>query len=153
MATEAFQRALRRLRQHRDATDQPVGARLAGGRIVLWQQWDDGRGRLNVLEISPPLRCWLNLDKTRQLARAVYGPAWVDCLELADPDSHCVHYVQELDRAHDPLAGPGSQRPPAPLVVRIPAWIRWYQARSLCAGLGDQDSGAFSTAGRHVVFE
>lgn len=112
--------------------------------IVAWPAWDDRRGRMIVLRIRGPLWWQINGDACRRLAAAFYGKDWVTAAEGFD--GGCATYAHGLERD-----GAGAGRPLRPEGLVSPGWVRWFDARVLAAGIGQQDFGKISGRGRRMV--
>lgn len=143
MSTEAYERALRRLREHHEALDSAVGTRLGPAELVLFTHYDDERGRLRVLRIRTGFR---DLFATRRLAQATLGKSWIQGREITDwsAGGFTVWYALPID-------GGAYHVPVRPLRLRDPGYIRWFNGRQLGAGLGQQDNGVVSWLGMSML--
>lgn len=131
MAIEAFERAGRRLREHHRQTGRAVGAWLGGAKLILFETYDDVADvRLRVLYVRPPrLHVW----GCQRLAAAVLGHEYGGCVQQYDGEAGEAWFVVPIDQGGQ-LRLDG-QRPG----FRLPLWVRWYQARALGQGLGQDD--------------
>ena len=122
--------------EHHVKLRSAVGTRADGLTITLHAENDDERGRLLILTLRS--ECWfVSFDQTRAIALAVYGKRWVGAHELAHEDCRGMTYVLELEGAlHFPVR-------PLQVSQSPPFGCRWFDARVLSAGIGQQDGGRF----------
>lgn len=127
---EGYQRLGRRLREHHERLGQAVGTSAEGLTLLLFEAWDDSIGRLRVLKVAG--RRAVSLDVTRKLAAAVLGKDWNRGRETWPPgEIGTVFYLLPLDRA----VCQDFFRPPQ----WTPLKIRWFDARALAQGMGDDN--------------
>lgn len=147
MATNGIERALRRLREHQDKLESPVGMRILGLAVKLWRTWSDDLGQIRCVRIELRPGWHINLFGTRNIARGLIGPDWLTAYEQADPEHNTVLYVQCIDRRPQPRQFSLVPARRNWLDIWPPRYVRWFDARKLGVGLGDQDNGAVTIDG------
>jgi len=143
MVTETYQRMGRKLREHHDKLGhKAVGVRHWNAEIKLWMQWDDARGRVQMLHVRHIGRA--NLDTARQLAATILGKCWIAAREHSWQDDRSGQwntvYAHEFD-------GGAMHLNPPPIRFDEPHFVRWFQPRALGAAIGEQDSGFVDSPG------
>lgn len=150
MAVESYQRAMRRLREHRRKRGTAAGMRTRGLELQTWIQWDDVWGRLDTLRIWMP--GGLFMDRCALYATAFFGKDWIRALTEYEPwpespSRRCrprwVIYALPMD------GGALHPNPRRPCFSR-PNYVLWYDVTALGRGIGT-DGGRASYCGRELL--
>lgn len=148
--TTGLMRLGRRLLRLHEQCGMAVGTSAEGVTLILYEGWHDRRGRLRILKVISGRwvmsRWQVNLDVTRRMAAAVLGKNWSlegrEWLPEFEPQAVC--YAVPLDRGY---ADAGGWRVPD----FHPSRIRWFNARGLAQGLGEQDNGVCTWKGWRLL--
>lgn len=124
--TQDWERLGRRLAREHDKNRRAVGTRIGSATVMLWEQWTE-LGRARVLLVAMPYVS----DAVDALARAVLGKDGLIRAARAWNTRQVLYIlpVDERSAAGEIFKG----------VAFKPPWsIRWFDARTLGAGIGQQ---------------
>jgi len=137
-----WERVCRRLREHFRKQRRPVGTFDGGVKIVLFPWWDDEAGALDCALIRRPGPT-VYVHETDALAERLLGKDVISGVRrMIGPGA--IVYAMSRERTPRDLTR-----------VRFaePDVVRWFNARGLAAGIGQQDGGVISGRGLRLVRE
>lgn len=127
--TQDWERLGRRLCREHEKNRRAVGTRIGAATVMLWEQWTE-QGRARVLLVAMSYMS----DAADALARAVLGKDGLIRAARGRTHTQALYVLPFDERSKSGEIFKGTQFKP-------PWSIRWFDARALGAGIG-QETGA-----------